>query len=355
MTTCAGAILSSVADFNPNGMLPLHAACCAGVWDNNNRAESEPPLLGPAPGGSSPIIETKRMRDQLHQLRGQLREAQDGCRQHQQQQAAADKRAGEYLRQLQTRGELILLLQAQLSDLQDVNTQLREQLAAGGAPPAGAAAAEGDGSQQHKEAGTPRDTRSGGSLTGAATGTVTAADAASSNGNTAEPQSAAACCQHEAVIQQLQQQLQMQTDQIQRLRQERAEAALAPPAVAPVVVEVSARTDDLAVDVDTSTPHDSQEVSTSAAAIQAMSCLKQQEAKHQQLLKQYDDLTAFVKQLEAQGNQREALMGGLLAQVGQAHAAAVHAVARSVACQATKSMQHRSPLCRRPPFTCPCC
>jgi hypothetical protein len=56
--------------------------------------------------------------------------------------------------------------------------------------------------------------------------------------------------------------------------------------------------------------------SAAEAAAAALAGLQEDEAKHQQLQQRFDDLSAFVKQLEAQASQREALMGGLLAQVG---------------------------------------
>jgi len=274
------------------------------------RPESDP-LAGPAPGGSSPVIETKRMREQLHQLRAQLQAAQDGCRKHQQQQAAADKRAGEYLGQLQTRGELILMLQAQLSDLQQVNAQLRDQLAANSA----ADVDRGGLEQQLSPKPSSRGTRSRDPDTETAAGPADAS--VSSNGACSAGKDTGPCSQHEAVIQQLQQQLQMQAEQIEQLRQERAEAALAPPVVSPTA-NASSGTDDLAVDIDTAREvliDDGEKSPASEAAAAALSGLKQYGAKHEQLLQQYEELQAFVKQLEAQGNQREALMGGLLAQV----------------------------------------
>lgn len=254
------------------------------------------PLTGPAPGGSSPVQKSKLQAEQIQQLKTELKAAQDGCRTHQRRQAEADKRAGEYLAQLQTRGEYILLLQSQLNDLQQVNVELREQLASG----AGGTAA-----------------------------LTKPADASSSNGNHAgSQQDVIARSEHDAVVQQLQQQLQMQTDQIQQLRQELANATLASPTTPTAVAAAgadsgsgSASTDDLAVHIDTVRADTVSALAdgaspAAAAAAAALSGLKAQEVKQQQLQKQYDDVTAFVKQLEAQAGQREALMGGLLAQVG---------------------------------------
>jgi hypothetical protein len=260
------------------------------------------PSFGPAPGGSSPVQKSKLQGEQIGLLKAELKAAQDGCRTHQRLQADADRRAGEYLAQLQTRGEYILLLQSQLNDLERVNTELRDQLASG-------AAAAGAGS-----------------LAAAAATAV----AASSNGDHAPQQAQQqvdfiACSQHEAVVQQLQLQLQMQTEQIQQLRQELAHTALASPTTPSADVHAtggsagSTSTDDLAVHIDTTRETPASGDATpiaAAAALAALPGLKTHEVRQQQLQKQYDDLTAIVKQLEAQASQREALMGGLLAQVG---------------------------------------
>lgn len=264
---------------------------------------------------------SKLQGEQIQQLRSELKAAQDGCCTHQRLQAEADRRAGEYLAQLQTRGEYILLLQSQLNDLEHVNTQLREQLASG------AAAAAGPGSTanaapSHAGSGTP----GGGSRAPAAT---------SSNGNHApELQDTVSSAQHEAVVQQLQQQLQLQTEQLQQLRRELANATLATPAAAaaapssdgtPAATVTASNgsnsTDDLAEELDTARAGAAAAVrepvsSAAEAAAAALAGLQEDEAKHQQLQQQFDDLSAFVKQLEAQASQREALMGGLLAQVG---------------------------------------
>lgn len=259
------------------------------------------PGFGPAPGGSSPVQKSKLQGEQISQLKAELKAAQDGCRTHQRLQADADRRAGEYLAQLQTRGEYILLLQSQLNDMERVNTELREQLTAGAVAPG---------------AGSP----------GAAALTA----APSSNGHTASHQQAQQqvdvipCSQHEAVVQQLQQQLQVQTEQIQQLQQELANTALPSPTTPSANAHAaggsagSASTHDLAVHIDTTRAASSSGDATSpaaAAALAALSGLKTHEVRQQQLQKQYDDLTSFVKQLEAQASQREALMGGLLAQV----------------------------------------
>jgi hypothetical protein len=280
---------------------PLHAAAVLPdvlIWWFPLCRPDMDPGFGPAPGGSSPVQKSKLQGEQISQLKAELKAAQDGCRTHQRLQADADRRAGEYLAQLQTRGEYILLLQSQLNDLERVNTDLRDQLASG-------AAAAGAGSP-------------------------VATAAASSNGDHAMEQAqqqfdVVPCSQHEAVVQQLQQQLQMQTEQIQQLRQELANTALASPTTPGADVHAtggsagSASTDDLAVHIDTTRATSASGDATSpaaAAALAALSGLQTHEVRQQQLQKQYDDLTAFVKQLEAQASQREALMGGLLAQVG---------------------------------------
>lgn len=297
------------------------------------------------PGGSSPVQKSKLQGEQIQRLRSELKAAQDGCRSQRRLQAEADKRAGEYLAQLQTRGEYILLLQAQLNDLEQVNTQLREQLASGGAA-AAAATASTSSPEAAQAARHGRRSRGSGSDGGGSGSRA----AASSNGDhhAHEPQQDAMIpsAQHEAVVQQLQAQLAMQTEQLQQLRQELANATLAPPAAAtaaaPSPAEAAAAavgsgsgcssTDDLAGELDTA-----REAATAAAAgLQGSPAAAAGppdpaalEQKHQQLQKQFDELTAFVKQLEAQAAQREALMGGLLAQV-RAAARAARAISRGV-------------------------
>lgn len=230
-------------------------------------------LSGPSPGGSSPVQKSKLQGEQIQQLKAELRAAQDGC-------LSEKRRAGEYLAQLQTRGEYILLLQSQLNDLQQDNTALRQQLAAPGA---------------------------------------------SSNGDHGDGEvSVVPRSEHEAVVQQL-------TEQIQQLRLELANstAALAPPTTPRAEAAAagagsgsgsgSVSTDDLATHIDTAraTASAADASSPAAAAAAALSAHAQEVASQQQVLQQqFDDLTVFVKQLEGQAAQREALMGGLLAQVG---------------------------------------
>lgn len=242
-------------------------------------------LSGPSPGGSSPVQKSKLQGEQIQQLKAELRAAQDGC-------LSEKRRAGEYLAQLQTRGEYILLLQSQLNDLQQDNTALRQQLAAPGASSNGDHAAGNHLRVQPEVSVVPRS-------------------------------------EHEAVVQQL-------TEQIQQLRLELAAnstAALAPPTTPRAEAAAagtgsgsgsgSVSTDDLATHIDTaraaSAASDASSPAAAAAAAAALSAHAQEVASQQHLQvlqQQYEDLTVFVKQLEAQAAQREALMGGLLAQVG---------------------------------------
>lgn len=236
-------------------------------------------LSGPSPGGSSPVQKSKLQGEQIQQLKAELRAAQDGC-------LSEKRRAGEYLAQLQTRGEYILLLQSQLNDLQQDKTALRQQLAAPGASSNGDHAACEHLRAQPEVSVVPRS-------------------------------------EHEAVVQQL-------TEQIQQLRLELAASSTAAPAP-PTTPRAEAAaagagsgsgsgsvsTDDLATHIDTARATSAAADASSPAAAAALSPHAQEVASQQQVLQQqYADLTAFVKQLEGQAAQREALMGGLLAQVG---------------------------------------
>lgn len=279
-----------------------------------HRPESFDPLLGPQPGGSSPIQQqdSKRLKEQVQQLKAELKAAHEGCRQQQQAQLAADRRAGEFLDALQKRGEHILWLNSELDRMQQTCTQLRVQVAAGGG--GGDAAGVADAAPAG----------------GSSAGTSTPPGAASSNGNGAssshQPSDVIPRAQHEAAVHDLQQQVQMQAEQIEKLLQARSSPVpppvVPPPLAAPVSppVEGSGSTDDLAAHIDQpaspgvallSSPAAAADLSASAA----VSALKVQQGRNAALQKQYDELTAFVKQLEAQASQREALMGGLLAQV----------------------------------------
>lgn len=251
---------------------------------------------------------SKLQSDQIHNLKAELKAAQNSYHTAQRQKADADKQIAEKVAQLQTRGELILMLQSQLSDADRLNAELREQLTAGRpSTPARPASSNGTDSA--------------------------AAAAAGAGDEAAEQPGMITCSEHDAVVQQLQQQLQMQADQIQQLRQELSNTALASPTAAAHAEPTtdagsgSASTDDLASDLDTARAAPaalSLEAAVATASVlpatakttDALPELQAQDAQRVQLQKQYDELTVFVKQLESQASQREALLGGLLAQVG---------------------------------------
>jgi hypothetical protein len=251
------------------------------------------------------VQKSKLQSEQIHKLTAELKAAKESCRTAQQQQALSDKRAAEAAAQLQVRGELILLLQSQLDDADKINAELRGQLTAGGrtspTPPASSNGAD-----------------------------IAAAAACGADEGAAEHLDMISCSQHDAVVRQLQQHLQMQSDQIQQLRQELSSTALASPTAtahaepAADAGSGSASTDDLASDLDTARaeavalPLDASVAAlpATAATTDVLSELQAQDMQRALLQKQYDELTVFVKQLESQASQREALLGGLLAQVG---------------------------------------
>jgi hypothetical protein len=252
------------------------------------------------------VQKSKLQGDQIHKLKAELKAARESCHTAQQQQALSDKRAAEATAQLQVRGEYILLLQSQLDDADRLNAQLREQLTAGGrtspAPPASSNGADSPA-------------------------------AAAGDGGAAEQPGMISCSQHDAVVQQLQQQLQMQADQIQQLRQELSNTALASPTAAVHAERAadtgsgSASTDDLASDLDTARAApvalsleaavaEASALPATATTTEALHELQAQDVQRMRLQKKCDDLEMQVKQLESNGIQREALLGGLLAQVG---------------------------------------
>lgn len=210
------------------------------------------------------------MQEQVAKLQKQLAAAEEACRKHQQQQAAAAQRAGESATHLQKRGELILQLQAQLEEQAQLNAAMRSRLEAAGLDVA--------------------DTMIAGN---SAAPSAAAEAVATSHSSVTNGASAAAAAPKDV------QEVQDLHERVRWLEQELEAARSAAPAVQEAAA--AAETADAGAAAADSDSH--------AIAVNG------------DLAKQHQELLVYVRQLEAQATEREALLGGLLAQVGGAERA----------------------------------
>eukprot|EP00775_Hariotina_reticulata_P005805 gene5805-6045_t len=259
-------------------------------------------LMGPDPASPScsPTSETVRLRQQVQLLQRQLAAADESCKEHQRQQSASAQRAGEAQQQLQKRGELILQLQAQLSAVEGLNFDLRSQML--------------------QQSATNTGTGSSGSAR---------RSSSSSSSVTADPQLSP---DH---VRKLQQQIAAQAAEIEALQKERAGAQGLADSGTGSSTGSNGLPRQAAASMETgqhSPPAVEAEVGFSTAESTAAGSLNpgsNEEAlaedvvaaastAHMALLKQHEELEVYVQQLEGQAMQREALLGGLLAQVSAA-------------------------------------
>jgi myosin heavy subunit len=216
------------------------------------------------------------------ELQRQLAAAEDACRQHQLQKAAAAKEAGVAKQQLQKRGEQILQLQAELAEQERLNAVMRGQLEAAGGDATAAAAAE---------------------------------QASSTAGVTASMSATVEVQELQQQLLQLQEELavarsaavspvkQPRPDLDQQVQQHAAAAGISSSAAG-------------AVDADPDAAAEPSAAAASASAAASAAVTAAAAAGAAELAQQHQELTAYVRQLEAQAVEREALLGGLLGQVG---------------------------------------
>lgn len=214
----------------------------------------------------------RRLHERILQLERQLQKSQAASIK---EQRAAAQRAAETQRDLQTRGDRILQLQAQLSDQESVIKELRDQLLLG---------------LNIKDTTAAAGTSDAGHGSPAIRSHEPAAAAAAEPAEQVNKDRAEAA----AVTAQLQQQVQQLQEELQASRDTATVEPLQQPQRACQQLDDSVGMNDNTAD------------SNSAAAADL-------QAQQQQ---QLDELNVYVRQLETQAMQREALLGNLLGQVG---------------------------------------